>query len=482
MTYLVEWDGVKIADDHRTLSLLHGERPSAIESISGCGQCRDCLDVDFSEQGVQFAPWYHASNPASADFYGAIVTHLQGAMDRPTSAKVVEGIRNGGWVSGLREGPRDVRMKMTLLASSEAGLNAGQAWLGGILESVGSNPCTEGSVVRFGVACPTGAGTAAHPDPDVFGVFEEDGSWVVDDGTASSPNRLDTDSTGPIVNGPSDGATGLGVKREGGSWVIAPMTAPTLEGSWNGVYTDSEALRQITDRQLVRCFMIDGPRVKQDAETCGLYMRDLEMGLLSERGKLMRPTQSHLAYVQGTSGPGVVVETPSSVPAICPPAGEPDVMRDPLSPIPPSPIPPAAPGNSWNRTTFSHKRRVTVPLVGEPWVDRALRVVLHANDGDIDGARVRVFPMTDYTSCGEVAEFYIRYLKDGYSFVVDGIHDDLFAWTGNPDNWAQASHLIRSIYSNSYFDQPLVPGGAGFYVVVESQGKVSVSLESAVIE
>lgn len=469
MTYMVDWNGVKVADDHRTLLLLANARPGALVR-SGCGSCTSCTGVedvlaleavqpvqssqtvlrdgDFAvaqeggewvvptsagvglllEQdgtswgvtdvqhstlagtsGVEMAPWYHVSNPATGDFLGAIVTDMQGAMDRPTSAKVLEGLQDGGWISGLREGPREVRVKMTLMATSEAGLNAGQAWIAGSVAEKDRDLCTSGAVMRFGVACP----------------------------------------------------------GEGSRWGME-------QGS---------ALQQITDRQLVGCYVIDGPKVGVTAESCGFWTRTLEFGVLSGRGKLMRPTLGHLDNVAGTSGPGVVVQTITAPPALCPPNNSILVMRDPNSTIPSSPVPPSAPGSSTNRTTFSHKQRVTVPVPDEPWTQRALKITLHAPvSTPVLGARVRVFPMSNYTSCGEVAEFYVQYIKEGYSLVVDGVEGALFAWHLNEWNWAQASHLVRSIYADGYFVYPTIAGGDGFYVVVESQGAVGVSVESAAIE
>lgn len=469
MTYLVDWDGVKIADDHRTLLLLASARPGAIVR-SGCGTCASCTGVEdvlaleavepvyaqqtvdsdgrygtVSESGdwvvplstgegmllrrdgsswevsqvpysalaavndVEMAPWYHASNPATGDFLGAIVTDMQGALDRPTSAKVLEGLQDGGWISGLREGPREVRVKMTLMALSEAGLNAGQAWIAGSVSAKERDLCTSGSTMRFGVSCP----------------------------------------------------------GEGPRW---------------GMQVGS-TLGQITDRQLVGCYVIDGPKVAVTQESCGLWTRSLEIGVLSGRGKLMRPTINHLDHVAGTSGPGVVVQTITTPPALCPPDNSINVMRDPNSTIPSSPVPPPIPGDSNNRTTFSHKKRVTVPIPDEPWTDRALKITLHAPTATaVLGARVRVFPMSNYTPCGEVAEFYVQYVKENYALVVDGIEGALFAWRLNEGNWAQASHLVRSIYPDGYFVQPVIGGGDGFYVVVESQGDINISVESAAIE
>lgn len=468
MTYMVDWDGVKVADDLRTLTVLGRARPGAI-TTSGCGRCTSCTGVEdllalesvepvFARQtvdpegsfGVQqegseyvvptsagvgqvlersgsgwtvsslsynelaaitdieMAPWFHASNPATGDFYGAIVTDLQGVMDRPTSAKVTEGLQDGGWIVGLREGPREVRIKMTLLAGSEMGLNAGTAWLAGVMEAKDQGPCGSGVPMRFGVACP---GETAR-------IFYPDGS--------------------------------------------------------------NESL---TDRQLVRCVVIDGPVVRGSRESCGLWAREVEIGVLSERGKLMRPTMDHLNFVAGTSGPGVVQQTVTTVPALCPPTNDVVVMRDPSSTIPPSPVPPALPGTSGNRTTFSHKKRVTVPAPDEPWVSRAMRITLHAPVAtDVVGARVRVFPLSNYTSCGEVAEFYVQYIAKNYALVIDAIDGQMFAWTGSESNWAQASHLVRSIYADGYFEYPTVGGDDGFYVLVESQGDVGISVESAVIE
>ena len=468
MTYMVNWGGVRIADDKRTLLLLSRYRPGALE-LTGCGTCASCTGVadvleleavepilsrqtvtpdgDYgvtqesgkwvvptskdtgsllersgtswkvsskthnalSLRDVEMAPWFHTSNPATGDFLGAIVTDMQGAMDRPTSAKVLEGLSDGGWVTGLREGPREVRVKMTLLALSEAGLNAGQAWLAGSVETKDRDTCSGGAVMRFGVSCP----------------------------------------------------------GEGGRWGIS----------------DGSSLTQITDRQLVNCYVIDGPRTTQTAESCGLWARSVEFGVVSGRGKLMRPTLNHLNEPAGTSGSGVVVTTSFTAPALCPPDNSIKVMRDPASTLPTAPVPPAAPGTTNNRTTFSHKKRVMVPIPDEPWTNRALRITLHAPTSTaVTGARVRVFPTSDYSSCGEVAEFYVQYIKEGYSLTVDGIAGSVFAWHVGEWNWAQASHLIRSVYADGYFTYPVIDGSDGFYVVVESQGAVTVTVESAAIE
>lgn len=459
MTYLVEWDGVRIADDALTLSLLGNERPGSIMP-TGCGSCASCTGVEsprfqyvrsdlaglhgLVEEGddwvvtsaageggyalvragsdwvvsdevlapartVEQAPWFHAGSPASGDFLGAIVTDMQGLMDRPTAARVVEGIADGGWVAGLREGPREVRIKMTLLGLSESGLNAGQTWLSGIVGCSSVQSCGSGAVVKAGVACPSERG------------------------------RYDLDG--------------------------------------------EDAVSQLVDRQLVGCVTIAGPEVTGQMDSCGLWRRDVEFGIVSQRGKLMRPTIEHLDHVSGLVRPGVTVDRTTNlvVPELCPPTPPTKVMRDPNSPLPPSPVPESASGSWNNRTTFSHKARVSVPEIDEPWVERALSITLHA-DADVPGARVRIFPQSDYTSCGEVAEFYVQWITGGYNITIDGIEGEIFAWHLNRWNWAQASHLVRSIYSNGYFQHPAVQGGDGYYVLVESEGYVGVSLESAVIE
>lgn len=459
MTYLLEWDGVRIADDALTLALMGNERPGSILP-SGCGSCASCTGVEspqfqyvrsdlaglhgLVEEGddwvvqsaagqggyalvragsdyvvsdqvleagrtVQEAPWYHVGSPASGDFLGAIVTDMQGLMDRPTSARVVEGIADGGWVAGLREGPREVRVKMTLLALSESGLNAGQAWLAGIVGCSNVQACGSGAVVRAGVACPSERGR--------FGI------------------------------------------------------------------SGSSATSQLVDRQLVGCVTIAGPEVTGQMDSCGLWRRDVEFGIVSQRGKLMRPTIEQTDHIAGTVRAGVVVSRESglTVPALCPPEPPTKVMRDPNSPLPPSPVQESSSGSWNNRTSFSHKARVAVPDVDEPWVERALSITLHA-DSNVPGARVRIFPQSDYTSCGEVAEFYVQWISAGYNITIDGVEGEIFAWHLNRWNWAQGSHLVRSIYANGYFQYPSVRGGDGYYVLVESEGYVGISVESAVIE
>lgn len=456
MTYLVDWGGVRIADDALTLGLMGAYRPGSI-LVNGCGNCATCTGVEVPtfqyvntqtaglhglvQEGddwvvssvagdgyalvpsgsdwvvsdqvfedpvtVESAPWYHESTPATADFLGAIVTDMQGLMNRPTSARVVEGLADGGWVAGLREGPREIRVKMTLLATSESGLNAGQAWLAGIVTCDDLQGCGLGSTVVAGVACPGERGRYGIEDPG--------------------------------------------------------------------------EVSQLVDRQLVGCVVFTGPEVMSQMDSCGLWRRDIEFGVVSQRGKLMRPTINHLDYVAGTSGPGVVVDATSGlvVPALCPPTPPTRVMTDPTSTVPPVPVVPE--GESANRTTFSHKQRVAIPTSNEPWVERALSITLHATT-NVPGARVRVFHQSDYTSCGEVAEFYVQWISGGFSLVVDGIEGEVFAWEDTPSDVYQGSHLVRSIYADGFFKYPSVDGGDSFYVLVESEGEVGVSIESAVIE
>lgn len=411
MTYMVEWGDTLIADDHRTLSLMARDYPDAVRP-PGCGKCRSCVSAPFSFDRVNKAPWFHVDNPATADFYGAIVSDMQGAMDRTTDARLSQGLDDGGWITGLREGPREVRVKMVLYAQSESGLNAGQAWLSGVVTRADRTACGKGAVMTFGVACP---------------------------GEASQ----------------------LGFE----------------------VASTDPALRQHTDRQLVSCVVTSGPEVVRTSSVRGLWAREMEMGVVSERGTIMRPVVEHVDAAGGTVADGVVVETVSSVPGPCPPPTDVQVMRDPSTVIP---VPPVVQGPGTDpedlTETFTHKQRVTVSGASEPWVRRSVRVSLRADAGDVSSARVRFFPLSDYTDCGEVGEFYVRYVQDGWNLVIDGVENNIFAWSGDESNVAQASHLIRSMYANAAFSYPTLPTGEGFYMTVESNGSVEVSVESAVVE
>lgn len=104
-------------------------------------------DGPYESPEVDDAPWFDASAPATADFFGLYPLEVTGVGDSTLTAPTTESAGDGGSVGQPRDASRTIRVHGVLVGSSRMGTEAGLAWL---REAVRSNECSQ--------ADPCGAG------------------------------------------------------------------------------------------------------------------------------------------------------------------------------------------------------------------------------------------------------------------------------------------------------------------------------------
>lgn len=121
-------------------------------------------DPAYISPQVDGAPWYRASNPATAKFYGLFPSDIKGDEDSTRELTVTE-LAGGGAIQSLpRHGSKEIRFRVSLFALDEEGMQAGLTWLRAVLDD---SPCgdsgarCEGRDLYFYAANPSAPTSAA---------------------------------------------------------------------------------------------------------------------------------------------------------------------------------------------------------------------------------------------------------------------------------------------------------------------------------
>lgn len=113
--------------------------------------------VDYTDPVTDEAPWYDPGAPESGDFLGFFPLAMRGMLDSTATGEVVEGILEGGTITGKRFGTREILVRGLLIGATQEGMEAGHTWLKSVL---GGGQCTgncDGDDLCFLVACPSSA-------------------------------------------------------------------------------------------------------------------------------------------------------------------------------------------------------------------------------------------------------------------------------------------------------------------------------------
>jgi hypothetical protein len=136
-----------------------------------CGDIAEALGESvYNYANIAEAPWYDADDESTARFLGAYPTRIDGITDSTRTASIVEGIRDGGIISGLRHAVRTMRIQAILIGIGEDALEAGLSWLDAALqpETCNTHGASCGEVdATFFAACPPGRDD--YPDLDAEG-------------------------------------------------------------------------------------------------------------------------------------------------------------------------------------------------------------------------------------------------------------------------------------------------------------------------
>lgn len=119
-------------------------------------------DAAYTTPAADAAPWYRASNAATAKFYGLFPATVEGGEDSTREVTVTEQAGDGAIQSLARHGSRELRFRVHLFALDEEGMEAGIVWLRSVLDNYdcgGKNNC-DGEDLFFYAANPSSPTTA----------------------------------------------------------------------------------------------------------------------------------------------------------------------------------------------------------------------------------------------------------------------------------------------------------------------------------
>lgn len=130
-----ELGGVEIANGMRLRGLLRADGCGA--SVVKGTPC-DTLGLIFGETyedgRVEDAPWFDASLPESARFYGVEVIRVAGAGDTLRSVSSLEGIADGQIFTAARKQGQEMRFEVAIFAADRQALEYGRSWLSSVLD------------------------------------------------------------------------------------------------------------------------------------------------------------------------------------------------------------------------------------------------------------------------------------------------------------------------------------------------------------
>lgn len=102
---------------------------------------------------IDDAPWVDINRQESFGFYGVQTLGIVGLKDSSRTADILEGLDNGGWVTGRRLSPKEVRFTVLLAAKSEESMHYGEQWLNTALEGECEDGCTPSAQLCFLTDC-----------------------------------------------------------------------------------------------------------------------------------------------------------------------------------------------------------------------------------------------------------------------------------------------------------------------------------------
>lgn len=109
-------------------------------------------DDKYESPAIDDAPWFDPRHPETGEFYGLYPLELQGFEDSTLTAAATELLSDGAVVGSQRETSRSLRVHGLLVGTSEAGVQAGLAWLMNVVRDPGcsaADDCGAGDLSYF---------------------------------------------------------------------------------------------------------------------------------------------------------------------------------------------------------------------------------------------------------------------------------------------------------------------------------------------
>lgn len=128
-----EYAGVEFSNGLRTEAYARNANYYGLRPQHQDSSLASTLGDTYTDPQADNAPWYDADIPESKDFLGVYVIDVTGLGDSTAASTTFENTGDGGMPGRPRLRARNVVFNAALLASSEAGVEYGQAWLAQVL-------------------------------------------------------------------------------------------------------------------------------------------------------------------------------------------------------------------------------------------------------------------------------------------------------------------------------------------------------------
>ena len=132
-----------------------------------CGEDFYLIDnegVPYTDPETDEVPWYSAKEPESADWFGLVITGIEGLDFAPTLRGVTDRINDGGQFARQRRGPREVRVTAVSLGRTCTAAWWGARWLNEQLREPSCGAGCGGVDLEYFLNCPDFKGSCIVPN------------------------------------------------------------------------------------------------------------------------------------------------------------------------------------------------------------------------------------------------------------------------------------------------------------------------------
>jgi hypothetical protein len=137
-------------------------------------------DKPYATPMIDDAPWVDVNRQESFGFLGIRSLGVTGLMDDSRTADIVPALGDGGWITGRRREPKEVRFSVLLAAKTEESMHYGEQWLKSVLDGECADGCTPTAQLCFLTDCidpETFAGVVRRAEHSLAEWRTKDSSW-----------------------------------------------------------------------------------------------------------------------------------------------------------------------------------------------------------------------------------------------------------------------------------------------------------------
>jgi hypothetical protein len=155
----LSFGGTEILNAPRTTAYLRDAMPQLSIADPCVGDCscehlHKMLDEkEYTSPMVDEAPWVDIDRPESFQFYGAYPLGVSGVDDDTAESEIVRAHGDGGFITALRRGVKEVVIEAALFSANDEADHYGISWLKSALEGSCASGCRPQDRLCFLTAC-----------------------------------------------------------------------------------------------------------------------------------------------------------------------------------------------------------------------------------------------------------------------------------------------------------------------------------------